>query len=75
MKNPSKDSLKGYMSGEKDKLEKQRRVVRENSGFSPRTVSDSDANGVLMNDALDKTEDIMFSTAEIIDFAEGSDSD
>lgn len=75
MKNPSKDNLKGKMPGEKGSLEKQRRIVRENSGFSPRTASNSDANDVLINDTLDKTEDIMFSTAEIIDFAEGSDSD
>jgi len=57
--------------GDKDFLEKQKRIVRDNSGFSPRTSINIDPRKNLE----DPSADMMFSTAEIIDFAEGSDSD
>ena len=57
--------------GDKDFFEKQKRIVRDNSGFSPRTSINIDSKKNLD----DPSADMMFSTAEIIDFAEGSDSD
>ena len=63
------------LNNENDKdskdFEKQKRIVRDNSGFLPRTSINIESK----KNPDDTSADIMFSTAEIIDFAEGSDSD
>ena len=75
MKDSFLDTQNGKNSSEKDSFEKQKRIVRDNSGFSPRTSLNIDLKNTTLNDNLEATDDIVFSTAEIIDFAQGADSD